>query len=110
MMISLENSIDSHLSDLRKEETNLAEIQKKIAGLRKAVEESMIALGKDNHKHPNYTLSFRDNTPRHNMDWTKFQLHYGSVYKVFGNEGIFKITPVKKPRSLVITKVKEKTK
>ena len=107
-MHTIESELNTHLSELRKEETELGEIQKKIAVLRNAVEESMIALGKDKHDHPNYTLSFRDNSPSHRMDWTQLQLRYGSVYTILRNEGILNLTPNKKPRSLVVTKVKVK--
>lgn len=107
-MISLEGELNSNLSELREEETELAKIQKKIGGLRKAIEESMIALGFEAHLHPNYTLSFRDNSPRHNMDWKKFKQHHADTYKRLQVLKIFKITPIKKPRSLVLTKVKVK--
>lgn len=95
------------LTVLTSKEELFAILDADIKQYKKIVEDHMIILNKTKHTYENYSLTFRNNAPRHNMNWRLLQQKYAALYKKFRNEGMVTLTIPTKPQTLIFNKVAE---
>lgn len=98
------HSLNATLEVLKTKEEIFGALKEEIQGLKKWAEECMVSLALPTHQHVGYSLFFRANSPRHSMNWRRFQKDHGELYKHFREEGIVSLSSPTKAQSLVFAK------